>query len=355
MKLTFLFLLFPFSIFGAVNLSPNAPDTLNTIIQTHNELIERKFKGKGPSKWHLDRLDLEVGLNAGGELGILGISAESAVELIWEREEIKNQKFFLQPVDVTLNISTDSPEIIFSDLKSQILSFLNDRSLSSRTKRKILKELKKDSEKIGLFVRELQTMPRVGDWYIDGFVKTYFFNVRGNILPSVQLGYDKRVRFRFTFTDIPLAKTVEVNLSKIQKFHAKFMRGLNKVSLSEDPESHYRLSRVWARTEVTSQFDAIIFQVGGGNAFQTVYRKVPRSFLTPPESLIPSLSEESENFENVVSASRKLLSPLIPSQHSSFPLSQVRLKFSWELGAGFNIADINKNSVLEFHYFRGNK
>lgn len=336
----------------AAPLAADAPESLKTIVSTHQELISTRY-ARPSSKWVLDRLDVEVGLNASGEIGIIGAAGESAMELIWERDE-KNLKNNIsnEPEELSLEVTSDDPDKIFNGLKDQILTFLNDRSLSSRTRRNILRELRKDAEKIGLFVREIQTMPRIGDWYVDGFFKTYFFNIRGNILPGIQLGYDKRVRFRFSFSGIPLMKNESDKLSNIQKFHAKFMRGLQKISSSENPEADFRLTRVWARTEVTTSFNAIILQIGGGKAFQTVYRKVPESSLSTVETILAEIQGEAENFEAVQIASDKLLSPLAPSGDSTFPLSQVRLKFSWELGAGFDLAEVNKNSIVEFHFFR---
>jgi hypothetical protein len=319
--------------------------TFNHILEGHESLLEKEaFR---LPNWRVDRFDVELGVNLKGEFGVLATSGQAAVEVIWQRKQRPKDEDTTQD----LHIATDDPKVIESELYERIHAFINLEKLSQRKRKKIIKILRQDAMKISTMIREMATMPRVGDWYVAGFFKIYTFSAKGDIL-AAEVGHDKRIRFRFSFTGIPLQKTETDNLKGSQHFHLQLMRSLDFISRLEDPQATLRLRRVRARIEFEKELDLIVFSTSAGYSLQPFYLKVPDEQRLPgPVRLLPPTHEETFLLKPF-SIGNQLTKAVRSERDSNFELSQLRAKFSWRLGGGFSLATLEKNSVLEFHFAR---
>ena len=320
------------------------------ITETHDSFIGQLLTRKLPEKWLLDRLDVELAVSASGDIGILGVSGQRAIELIWERQENKSQD--LSELEKESEVSgSDNPEQVFIQLRDQILSQLSNENLNRRQLRRIKKLLRKDAYEISKWVLTLRDMPQVGEWYVDGFFKTYYFTSGVGLSNVAALSYDKRIRFRFTFSG-PFKRTPPSDLTLTQKAHHRIMLALNRLSGIEGEDRKFELSRVWLRTDLMLEKDFVVFSAGAGRGYQTVYRRVPESQRSDTLSLMDRWNTLTLDLGELQTIPAALLNTTHALKQNDFPLSQIRLKFEFSADSGFKLATPEVTQVIDLHYFR---
>jgi hypothetical protein len=319
---------------------------VNHLLSVQENLVEKMNLRHAKQGWELARLDVELALSASGELGLVGAGAQGAVELIWERKQTNKDE------GETAIIASHDPRVIFQSLKQRVLEELASERMTRRQKRRIFKLLKRDAAEVGRMITELQTMPRVADWYVDGFFKTYYLSKSFGISEIAEVEYDKRIRFRFVFAG-PLQRQDIGELSLKQKAHRQVMLMLQGVSNLESTDDKFELSRVWLRSDVTLEKDFILFSTGVGKGFQTVYRRVPPSQRTGTSDFVEpaALGKVVGKLGSFPAGFLRSLKP-IKTRQTDIPLSQLRFKFEWSVDSGFSLLSAEKSQVLDLQYFR---
>jgi hypothetical protein len=297
--------------------------------------------------YQLQRLDLEVGVGIEGEFGILAGGGESALELIWEREAVKQ----IDETEHEIVLAGTDTEEIAAVLEKTVFETLQHRPIRRALRKRMISFLRQDAEKIGLMVQDLLHMPTVGEWYVDGFFKTYYFSARGGILPFLSAGHDSRLRFHFKIARMPWAPQAEAELTSGQKFHHQFMSGLNQLGRLETIDSRFRLERVWDRTEVDKSLNLILFETMAGRGFQVVYRRNKENLIELEEFQLPNLNH-NVFFTRPFVISHKLISAIPSASKGVLQLNQIRTKFSLEAELGIFLSTLGKASTLEMHFFR---
>ncbi len=328
-------------------LPQTSKESFQQIVNVHDEILSKNSFNK--PNLRLDRFDVEVGVNAKGDVGVLALGAQSAIEFIWTRKT-NNTK---TEITETVEIATDDQEIIFQELENRIQHFIDFQKIGPKKRMKIIKLLRQDAFNIGILIREMATMPRIGDWYVDGFFKIYTFSASGNILTMIEGSADKRIRFRFSFSSIPMRKSEEFELKGSQRFHQVMMKSLNQISRMENPQAKFRLTRARARTEFDHEMDLIFFQASHGYSLQPVYMKVPDqlSLRKAEDFITPDWNTENE-LTKPFGISEKIVNAVEGQKDREFELSQIRTKFSFRSGVGFWLSTVEKNAVLDLHFLR---
>lgn len=327
-------------------LPQDSRQSIQQIMGVHEEVLSAESFSR--KNLRLNRFDVEVGVSLGGELGVLAMSGQSAVEFIWARKEKKNE----QDVAEVIQLENEDPEMIFRELQTGVDKFIRIKKLSRKKRLKIVRILRRDAVKIGKLVKEMTIMPRVGDWYVDSFLKIYTFSSSGKILSVLEGHSDKRIRFRFSFSAIPLKKAEKSELVGSQHFHYKLLSALNMISRMENPEAKFRLGRARARTELNHTLNLLFFETSQGHTIQPEYKKVPPEFsqLWGEDFSIP---EDQQNLlVKPFSISEKIVQSSEGKAGRDFELSQIRTKFSFNTETGFWLSTIEKSSVFELHFLR---
>lgn len=327
----------------------NATDqlALGNIVETQAALIESQRARPAYRGWRLSRLDVEVGVSAKGDIGILGTTGNAAVELIWERRAPA-----LREENVTVNADFRHAGDIFQQLRDQILPVFGNDAMKPRIRRELEKVLRRDAEKISRFAEDLVTLPRIRDWYVAGFNKMYYFGVDGKILPGLEAGYDRRIRVRFAVSGLPHRKKDLEVLGHSQKTHVAIMEMLHDLGRFSSSADRFELRRAWVRFDLNKELDLILFKVSKGGGFLIDYRRVPAEMRDVELRLTPKLDPALEVPQKFAGSFGSFLAP---KAEGDFPLNQIRYKFSGNLSGGFKILTLEKTASIELHYLRTSK
>lgn len=349
MKYLLIAFLFSSLSFAQVERLPVDEAELNDIYVVNNEMINDH---KNPSKkLRLDRFDLQVGLTAAGDLGVLTFSGSSAVELVWLRN-FKDKAEDDLADEETIDLEIDpyqSEEDVYKQMYTSINSFFSKIFLKPRFERRVLRKLRKDAFRINSIVNDLSTMPAVDNWYVDGFFQTYGFSVSGSLIDIVKIGYSKRIRFRFKINqDLLLKKSLE-ELSKKQTKLKKLMHTFEHMRSKQGPEQ-FKFYRVRAGHTFGLDLDLGLVEISKSRGFVIEYRRLN----TPVNEL---LTKTKSTFPKMFSGINHLIARQFSKKQyrddpDTLSLKQIRIKYGFEPGVGFKILTLSKDSTMEFHYKR---
>jgi hypothetical protein len=323
-------------------LSSYAVEKVKTIMNTHSSLINRLDKKFS----NLDRLDVAVGINSSGSIGLFSIGKSKTIELVW----IKDKKKEDSSNDIVEKTIYLTPEMNEADINDQLVQnmreVINFHSLRRGVQRTILKTLYKDASRVNRFVKKLYVTRHVGNIYIKGFWSQYFFSSSFGLLDNLSVGYSKRVRFRF---DLPALDESSSSIGKPSAYLAGLMKNINKVAQRDNHNDEFDFYRVWADMNIEVGTDLLIFSKSVGKGFLVDFRKTDRF------ADYPNLDKTFNFGTNIVNAiSNQFNGKLknINKDGTNFPLSQVRYSFLVSKELDLMVASLEKTSEIDFHFKR---
>jgi hypothetical protein len=332
---------------------------IGNIADAHGKIISNSLSRFFSDKVKLERFDMQVGVTTSGDVGLLSFSGGAAAEFVWQRnlseglpgDDIDDEEPQDEQVDVEVGLVSSNE--VYSILYTQLDDFLHFKKIKRKKRRKIIRLLRKDAEKISSLIKDLVLMPRVGNWYVGGFFKNYTFST-GLSLGAISIGKSKRIRFRFKVKNMPYVLSREDNLSRGQKKLERLMQNFNHLSTRNDIFQQFDLKRVFAIHTLTASLDLAVFSTSFSKGVQIEYKKanddtsfdyigLQNSKLSKAYLPIRALNE---------SIIRHFDKRFYSDRSSELSLHQIRLKYSLEAGAGFKVVTVEKASTLEFHYKR---
>lgn len=335
----------------AIDVDRSLIHKIGDIATRHGEIISSKLNAPyGNGKLRLDRFDMQVGISASGQIGLLTFSGSPAVEFIWQRnletlpgDDIDEEE---PTEEVELAVGLASGEEIFKGMFSEISKFLGEQRLKKR--RKVIRLLRRDAQRISKLVRNLIFMPRIGNWYVGGFFKNYSFS--NNLsLGAISLGGSKRLRFRFRVNRVPYQSDDKLSLG--QKKLKTMMEMFNNYSESSLKFNQFLLKRVFAVHTLEAGLDIGIYSTSASKGVQIEYKKVQDSKFVPYSNY--------NNFVTKISPLKFINEKIISyfdrktyDDTKDLSLHQIRVKYSTSNGIDFALASVEKSSTLEFHYKR---
>jgi hypothetical protein len=312
-------------------------------IQNHispfSESIEQKNSKK--SSYQLERADLDFGLS--GELGILFFSKghERAVELIWERKEKKNNSSEVQDIEIVLTGDDDeTTKMLLKNIKFH----LGEKWANTKLRKKIINTIYKDARKINRYIHVVTSFNGSKNWYVRNYFKNYYFGASGEILVA-GVGYDKRLRFRFTTPSVLVNSTPPKS-----RYQRRVTRELNKladhfeeVSSVDMPYHIFEMNRVRYLTDYGLDIDLGFMEISKGRGLLLEW--VPSEKNAFNKSLFPGMTAESMRvlasfFENNI------------KEGENFHLGQIRLKGAIEKQLSLFFLSISRSRNIEYHYRR---
>ncbi len=332
---------------------------IGSVADTHGKIISNSLSKFFSEKVELERFDMQVGVTASGDVGLLSFSGGAAAEFVWQKnlpeglpgDDINEEEPTLEQVDAEVDLMTQ--EQVYSHLYKELDNFLNFQKIKKRKRNKIIKVLRSDAQKISLLIRNLVLMPRIGNWYVGGFFKNYSFNT-GVSLGAVSLGKSKRVRFRFKVKNRPYILSHGDHLTSGQKRLKKMMENFNALSARNNLFQQFSLERVFAIHSLTAGLDLAVFSSSFTKGVQIEYKKAIDDIRLD----IPGLNFNS--LSKIYYPIRTFNEAIIhyfdnksyTDTNSELSLHQIRVKYSLDKGVGFKVLTVEKSSTLEFHYKR---
>lgn len=322
----------------------NQADELLQIAEHHHQVMNDLTSAD--KNLRLDRLDLQVGISGSGDLGVLTFGASSAVELIWMRDKQEDSDDIDTEREIIID-PTEESDILSQKMTKEIGQFVNLKILKRKQRKRIVRSLRRDAQKINALVKDLVQMPSFYGWYIDGFFKNYHFSASGDLLGIINLGYDKRIRFRFKVQRYPYTNIPSDSLSKKQEKLKRLMKSFSLIAQRQDKNDIFQLKRVWTINSLEKDLDLIIANIGKAKGVQIEFKKAEDYFQA--EGLrfkwrkVELVNTKIINTFNNFDTNRTL---------KDLYLKQVRIKYTTDKGLDFQIASINKSSTIEFHYKR---
>lgn len=314
----------------------NIDNKLENIISSHNRITKRlsdKYE-------NLDRLDIGLGFNASGSLGIFSFGKSSSIELIWRRKE--NTKKELKEITININ-PLMSADDLYKSLESNMNSIIDFQNINNRIKRRITKTLYKDAKKINYFSKLVLETPQIGNWYINSFSRNYYFSSSIGFTDNLSLGYEKRIRFRFKVNQTPL----RVEDKKYNLFIMSVMNTLNVIQMRDNIHDGFDLYRCRAMIDFELGFDLFFFSKSVGKGFLVEFKKNEK-FSTPIQTkdyLHHRIMSKVTNSINNIISQKEL-------DGGSLELNQVRYSFALSGEFDFVLASIEKYSSIDLHFKR---
>jgi hypothetical protein len=323
------------------------------ITDSHEDILLNGSLETKEGKTRLDRLDVQIGLNASGQMGLLTFAGSSAIEFIWQRnlttlpgDDIDEDE--QREVEIITNL--DSSDSLFKTLYSEVDKFLNFQKLKRKKRKKIINLLRRDAEKFSNLISDLVYMPQIGDWYVGGFFKNYSFST-GVSLGAVSLGYNKRIRFRFKINKSPLLLSQTSDLTASQKSMELLMNKFNDLGNSSLQFNQFELKRVFAIHQFSKGLELGLFNISASKGVQIEYKKIKSS----PNSA-ESISRKKKSFPIIKFMNESIISrydrKVYDDSSDKLSLHQIRIKYATENGLDFSLASFEKAGTLEFHYKR---
>jgi hypothetical protein len=311
---------------------------IDNIITTHNRIITR-LSEKYP---RLDRLDIGLGVNSSGSLGLFSFGKSKAIELIWKKNEVQKSESNEKVINLNPYAGVDA---YFQQMKVAMEEVINFSQIKNRIKKKIIKTLYRDAKKVNAFVRTLYATPQVGSWYISGFWRNYYFSSSFGILDSLNLGHEKRIRFRFNILTTPF----ELAEKKHNKFIHSVFNTLNMIQLRDNLSDGLDLYRCRASIDYSIGFDLFFFSKSIQKGFLVEFKKNTKntSLIETNDRLHHRLISKVTNKMNSIIATKELDAP-------NLSLNQVRYSFSLAGELDFVLASFEKETTLDLHFKRNN-
>lgn len=314
----------------------NIDNKLENIITSHNRIIKRlsdKYE-------NLDRLDIGLGFNASGSLGIFSFGKSSSIELIWRRKENLKKEQKEITIDINPLMSTDE---LYKSLESHMGSIVNFQNINNRIKRKIIKTLYKDAKKINYFSKLVLETPQIGNWYINSFWRNYYFSSSIGFTENLSLGYEKRIRFRFKVNQTPM----RIENKKYNPFIMSVMNTLNVLQTRDNLHDGLDLYRCRAMIDFELGFDLFFFSKSVGKGFLVEFKKNDK-FSTP-------IKTKDYFHHRIMSKITNSINNLISQKEldgGALELNQVRYRFALSGELDFVLASIEKSSSIDLHFKR---
>lgn len=322
------------------NLTATGEEKLNSILNSHKVFLDRL----GTRYPNLDRFDLSLGVNKSGGLGIFSYGKSSTMELIWKRQAVPLD----ETVNVEINLTPYSGEKeIADDLVANLREVLDFKLIRGKVRRRIIKTLYQDASKINRFVQTLYHTPQIGQWYVHSFWRNYYFSTSYGILDNLNLGYSKRVRFRFK-----LNRTPYVLNSTEQKADNRILTGLlstfNQVTAMENQEDDFDFYRVWASFDINVGFNLLIFSKSVGKGFLVDMRK--NNAYTSDQQFSSNFSAKAVS--HITNKINGFISNRLDDREQIMQLDQVRYMFGISKELDLSLVTVEKAADLNFQFRR---
>lgn len=314
----------------------NIENKLENIILSHNKI----FKHLSVKYKNLDRLDIGLGFNASGSLGLFSFGKSSSIELIWRRKENLKKETKEITIDINPLMSTEE---LHKSLESHINRIVSFQNINNKIKRRITQTLYKDAKKINYFSKLVLETPQIGNWYINSFLRNYYFSSSIGFTEDLSLGYEKRFRFRFKVNQTPL----RVEDKKYNPFIMSVMNTLNIIQMRDNLQDGLDLYRCRAMIDFELGFDLFFFSKSIGKGFLVEFQKNDK-FSTP-------IQTKDYLHHRIISKATNSINHLISQKEldgGDFELNQVRYRFALSGELNFVLASIEKSSSIDLHFKR---
>lgn len=324
----------------SMDLSFETQNKIGGILTTHDSILERLSQ----KYQNLDRFDLSLGVNSSGGIGIFSYGKSSSMEMIWSREDKEAKEPTVAEIEIN-PLSTEKE--IGDDLVRKMEQILDFKRIRGRVKRRIIRTLYNDASKINTFVQTLYNTPQVGNWYVHGFWRNYYFSSSFGILESLNLGYDKRVRFRFKLNRAPYA--ANYSRSRVDnRILTGLMNTFNEISANENPDDQFEFYRVWASFDLSTSFDILIFSKSIGKGFLVDLRK-NNDYYAPKQDGAKIVSSPVSYITNKIN---DVISNRLNDSDKTMQLDQVRYRFGVSKELDLSLISIEKEADLNFQFKR---
>lgn len=197
---------------------------LNRIYRTGDAILSFKSKENASQSkirrpWYLQSMKTELGIEASGEIGLLGIEGEAAIELIWMRtassikklqSELKPQP--LEPIptasspnDSIASLSTSmTPEQVAQKVDDLVRSVGNGRKIDNPER--LRHQLMQRTQELQGWVGQFEQFPDEAPWKPYKYQIELFIQADGMVVPAVEVGGLVRIRLEWTLTQKKKAK-----------------------------------------------------------------------------------------------------------------------------------------------------
>lgn len=326
---------------------------IGNIAETHGEFLSRNLKGFVDGNLRLDRFDMQLGVTASGDVGIMSFAGSSAAEFIWERNEIEESTDDIdeeEGVDqAEIEVGMESSDDIYQKLYSELNKFFKFQKFKKRHRKRIIRRLRADAEDISKVIRNLVLMPRVGNWYVGGFFQNYSLS-KNFSLGIVSFGKSKRVRLRFKVNSIPMRRNELGDLTLGQKKLKAAMDIFNSISKRNYLYNQFRFKRVFAVHELGKELDFAVFKSSFTRGVQIEYKKANDEIPYVASGIIPKM------YAPIRALNQKIIEhfdrKFYDDSSDQLSLKQIRLKYSLDKSVGIKLATVETSSTFEFHYKR---
>lgn len=276
--------------------------------------------------FYLTRFDLQVALDSSGDIGILSAARGSAFELIWQRRQplIKDNdiiEFHMSQNESVEELTRKLSKVVFTKVKK----------VRRGVRRRFLKLLKRDLRSTKQVIEKLRVLPRVSSYYLSDIQLAYTLNT-GISFPGVSVDKEKRIRFR-----LKVLESLVRDEPRVNEYSEDIVEKL--ASIPDYNDSTFYLGRVFLDTQVSTKVSAWLLSFKGSRNFRLVFRKHTQPFLSRLSLKLNSV----EHFE---------LPQVELNSEKSFYLSQLRVKFDYEITKGFKLVEVGKKSAMQLHFFR---
>lgn len=191
-------------------------EDLDRILRTGDSVLS--FKGneklagnKSQRPWYLQSIKTELGIEASGEIGLLGIEGEAAMELIWMRTPESIKKLQAEAGDLPPSPASASIEentvALDTSMSPQQVSNKVDSVIQYLGKTKQVKHLDRvrsqllsQAQELQGWVGQFEQVPDDIPWKPYKYQVELFIQGEGMVLPALEVGGVARIRLEWTLS-----------------------------------------------------------------------------------------------------------------------------------------------------------
>lgn len=323
------------------------------IVTVHDEALrDQRVNALGPH-YQLKRFDVALGVNIGGDIGVMSLGHESTMELIWERPKA-------QPSTHEIEVVARDASEVKRQVKDHVLAFLSKYHLSKRKKRRILKRIDEKTFESNKLVKAMRTMPQVGEWQASGFFQEFFFSIEGDLLETLSVGVDTRLRFRYKIVGTPLRHQLPEEMNRIQKSLYQFMDHLGDASDKKSSGSrNFVLSEARVSAEFNLGIDLVLLSGSLGRGYTLEFKRVDFApDLETADEVVLDVKREliaADRLDRGIEIAENLVARVDqdrPDADHGLRLSRISTKFGFDAEVGIFLVSLEKSSVLDLRYHR---
>lgn len=289
------------------------------------------------SSYQLQRFDLDLSVSS--EFGILVFSneIEKALELVWERKE-QNNLSDVETEEVNIGVSANETA---QQMLPHVIRVLSDLNATNRVRKRVIKKVYKDAQKLTKYVKALQSFNGKESWYVANYFKNYYFSASGKVLGN-GVKYDKRLRFRFRTLTPAVIPSISKNYEKrIHKRLSRMARHFLAVQALDLPHHRFEMNRVRAVDGFSGNINFGFGEVSTGKGILLEWLPTNNSHFI--SKFLPTyLPGYLRGLTNIIESS-------VPDT-KNFKLSQIRIKGSIENELSFLFFSLSKSREIEYHY-----